>query len=301
MNKINELKPGDEGVVIEALINRVVVGKTNGANRSTYLSITLQDATGTIDAKLWNATNEQVEKLVMGCVVQVKGDVIKYNEDRQMKIIKIVVASTEPQEQVKFLKSAPQTGEELVKEIYTFIERINNLKLNQLVKALFNEHVEKLTIYPAASKNHHEYVSGLAYHTCSMLRIADALARLYPSLNRDLLFAGITLHDLGKTVELSGPVVPEYTIEGKLLGHIMNIEGEEVTLLQHIILSHHGKNEFGSPILPQIKEAEVIYLIDNMDARINMLDKALETVEPGGFSKRVFALENRAFYKPKMN
>ena len=127
-------------------------------------------------------------------------------------------------------------------------------------------------------------------------------------------FAGITLHDLGKTVELSGPVVPEYTIEGKLLGHIsisqamikemadkMNIEGEEVTLLQHIILSHHGKNEFGSPILPQIKEAEVIYLIDNMDARINMLDKALETVEPGGFSKRVFALENRAFYKPKMN
>ena len=130
-----------------------------------------------------------------------------------------------------------------------------------------------------------------------MLRIADALARLYPSLNRDLLFAGITLHDLGKTVELSGPVVPEYTIEGKLLGHIsisqamikemadkMNIEGEEVTLLQHIILSHHGKNEFGSPILPQIKEAEVIYLIDNMDARINMLDKALETVEPGGFS-----------------
>lgn len=193
MNKINELKPGDEGVVIEALINPVLLlEKQNGAICSTYLSITLQDATGTIDAKLWNATKSKVEKLVMGCVVQVKGDVIKYNEDRQMKIIKIVVASTEPQEQVKFLKSAPQTGEELVKEIYTFIERINNLKLNQLVKALFNEHVEKLTIYPAASKNHHEYVSGLAYHTCSMLRIADALARLYPSLNRDLLFAGIT-------------------------------------------------------------------------------------------------------------
>lgn len=314
MNKINELKPGDEGVVVEALINRVVAGKTNGANRSTYLSITLQDATGTIDAKLWNATNEQVEKLTMGCVVQIKGDIIKYNDDRQMKIIKIVVASTDPQEQVKFLKSAPQTGEELVKEINNYIEKIDNLKLNQLVKALFNEHIEKLKIYPAASKNHHEYVSGLAYHTCSMLRIAEALVILYPSLNKDLLFAGITLHDLGKTVELSGPVVPEYTIEGKLLGHIsisqamikemadkMNIEGEEVTLLQHMILAHHGKNEFGSPVLPLVKEAEVIYLIDNMDARINMLDKALETVEPGAFSKRVFALENRAFYKPKMN
>lgn len=314
MNKINELKPGDEGVVIEALINRVVAGKTNGANRSTYLSITFQDATGTIDAKLWNATNEQVENLTMGTVVQVKGDIIKYNEDRQMKIIKIIVASTDPQDQVKFLKSAPQSGEELVKEISAYIDRIDNLKLNQLVKALFNEHLQKLTIYPAASKNHHEYVSGLAYHTCSMLKIADALVTLYPSLNKDLLFAGITLHDLGKTVELSGPVVPEYTIEGKLLGHIsisqamikemadkMNIEGEEVTLLQHMILAHHGKNEFGSPVLPQVKEAEIIYLIDNMDARINMLDKALEMVEPGAFSKRVFALENRAFYKPKMN
>lgn len=314
MNKIQELKPGDEGVVIEALINRVVAGKTNGANRSTYLSITLQDKTGSIDAKLWNATNEQVEKITMGSVVQVKGDVIKYNEDRQMKIIKLHVVSNDPQEQVKYLKSAPKTGAELIKEIKNYIDRIDNLKLNQLVKALFEEHIGKLEIYPAASKNHHEYVSGLAHHTYSMLKIADALCTLYPTLNKDLLFAGITLHDLGKTIELSGPVVPEYTVEGKLLGHIsisqamvkqmadkMHIEGEEVILLQHMILSHHGKNEFGSPVLPQFKEAEIVYLIDNMDARINMLEKALEAVEPGTFSKRTFALENRAFYKPKIN
>lgn len=314
MNKINELKPGDEGVIVEALINRVVTGKTNGNNRSTYLSITLQDVTGTIDAKLWNASNEQVEQLKTGTVVHVKGDIIKYNDDRQMKIIKIHIASNDPQEQIKYLKSAPKTGDELVEEIKKYIDRIDNLKLNQLVKALFFEYIDKLTIYPAASKNHHEYVSGLAHHTYSMLKIADALCGLYPTLNKDLLFAGISLHDLGKVVELSGPVVPEYTVEGKLLGHIsisqamvkemadkMNIEGEEVTLLQHMILSHHGKNEFGSPVLPQVKEAEIIYLIDNMDARINMLEKALETVEPGNFSKRVFALENRAFYKPRID
>ncbi|MFQ6792119.1 OB-fold nucleic acid binding domain-containing protein [Thomasclavelia sp.] len=314
MNKIYELKPGDEGAVIEALVNRVVVGKTNGANRSTYLSITLQDKTGTIDAKLWNANPEQVEKIKAGCVVQVMGDVIRYNEDRQMKIIKIKITSSDAKEQVKFLKSAPESGQSLIDEITQYIERIDNLKLNQLVKTIFNRYVDKLSIYPAASKNHHEYVSGLAFHTCSMLRIADAICKLYPSLNKDLLFAGITLHDLGKTVELSGPVVPEYTVEGKLLGHIsisqaiiketadeMHIEGEEVVLLQHMILSHHGKNEYGSPVLPQIKEAEVLYLIDNMDARINMLEKALESVEPGSFSKRVFPLENRAFYKPKID
>lgn len=313
MNKIVDLRPGDEGVVVEALISRVVTGKTNGGNRSTYLSITLQDETASIEAKLWSATNEQVNSLLTGVVVQVQGDIIKYNEDRQMKIMKIVIASTSPNEQVRFLKKAPMDGENLIKEISLYVERISNLKLSMIVKTLFTSHVDKLQIYPAASKNHHEYVSGLAHHTYGMLKLAEALCVLYPSLNRDLLYAGIILHDLGKTVELSGPVVPEYTIEGKLLGHIsisqamiketannLHIEGEEVTLLQHLILSHHGKNEFGSPVLPQIKEAEILYLVDNIDARINMLDKALEQVELGDFSKRVFSLENRSFYKPKM-
>lgn len=314
MNKIINLKPGDEGVIIEALISHVVAGKTNGANRSTYLSITLQDETGTIEAKLWSATNEQVENLVAGVVVQIKGDVIKYNEDRQMKIIQIVISSNDSEDQVKFLKKAPIEADFLIDQIKEYIDKIDNLKLNQLVKVLFNKHLDKLKIYPAASKNHHEYVSGLAYHTYSMLKLAEALCALYPTLNKDLLYSGAILHDLGKTVELSGPVVPEYTVEGKLLGHIsisqamvkqtadeMNIEGEEVTLLQHLILSHHGKNEFGSPVLPQIKEAEILYFIDNIDARIAMLDKALEQVSSGGFSKRVFSLENRSFYKPKMS
>lgn len=313
MNKISSLKPGNDSVMIEALINRVVAGKTNGANRSTYLSLTLQDETGSIDAKLWNASEEQVETLVKGKVVQVKGDVIKYNEDRQMKIIKIVISSNDEKDKIKFLKQAPLESQYMINEIKKFIEKIDNMKLYQLVSTLFEENVEKLAIYPAASKNHHEYVSGLAYHTYGMLKIAEAFCNLYPTLNKDLLFSGITLHDLGKIIELSGPVVPEYTLEGKLLGHIsisnvmiketadrLHIEGEEVTLLQHLILAHHGKNEFGSPVLPQIKEAEILYLIDNIDARMAMMDKALETVEPGSFTKRVFSLENRALYKPKM-
>lgn len=313
MNKISSLKPGDDGIIMEALINRVVSGKTNGANRSTYLSLTLQDETGNIDAKLWNASEEQVQTLVKGTVVHVKGDIIKYNEDKQMKIIKIHIVSDDEKEKIRFLKQAPLDREYLIAGIKKYIEKIDNMKLYQLVSTLFEENLDKLEIYPAASKNHHEYVSGLAYHTYSMLRIAESFCEIYPSLNKDLLYSGIALHDLGKTIELSGPVVPEYTIEGKLLGHIsisnamiketadrLHIEGEEVTLLQHMILAHHGKNEFGSPVLPQIKEAEIVYLIDNIDARMAMMDKALETVEPGNFTKRVFSLENRALYKPKM-
>ncbi|MBM6842129.1 HD domain-containing protein [[Clostridium] spiroforme] len=313
MNKISTLKAGDDGILTEALINRVVSGKTNGANRSTYLSMTLQDETGSIEAKLWNASEEQVKSLVKGVLVQVKGDIIKYNDDRQMKIIKIHLVSNEEKDKIRFLKQAPLNGNYLIKEIKGYLEKIDNIKLYQLVTTLLEENIEKLTVYPAASKNHHEYVSGLAYHTYGMLKLAESFCNIYPTLNKDLLYSGIILHDLGKTVELSGPVVPEYTLEGKLLGHIsisnamiketadrLHIEGEEVTLLQHMILSHHGKNEFGSPVLPQIKEAEILYLIDNIDARMAMIDKALETVEPGSYTKRVFSLENRAFYKPKM-
>ncbi|WP_249029794.1 HD domain-containing protein [Tannockella kyphosi] len=314
MNKIKELKAGQEGVLIEALIINVVTGKTNGANRSTYLSLALQDDTGSIDAKLWAATQEQVDTIVTGSVVQIKGDIIKYNDDRQMKVIKLVILSKDPQEQVKYLKSAPESKDVLVEEIFETMRNIENVTLRNIVGILCTEHKDQLEIYPAASKNHHEYVSGLVHHTVSMLRLAKSICALYPSIDSDLLYSGIILHDLGKIVELSGPVLPEYTLEGKLLGHISisqamikqvadnhHLFGEEVTLLQHMILSHHGKLEFGSPVVPLIKEAEVLSFIDNLDARINMLDKALDLIEPGENTKRVFSLENRSFYKPKFN
>ncbi len=313
MIKIKEMKCGDDNVEFTAMITHVTSGKTNGANKSNYLSIVFQDDSGQIDAKLWNATVEQMEALTSGAVVRAKGDIIKYSDDRQMKIVSIDNISYQESQQVQFLAKAPLDENKMIEEIMGYIKRISNMKIYTITKYLFEANVDKLKIYPAASKNHHEFVSGLAYHTLSMLRIAEAMVINYPQLNADLIYAGICLHDLGKTIELSGPVVPTYTLEGKLLGHIsiaqsmiheaakeLNIEGEEVTLLQHIILSHHGKNEYGSPVLPLIREAEIIYLIDNIDARIHMFDKALEPIEYGEHSKRIFALENRMIYKPKM-
>lgn len=313
MKKIKDMNCGDDNVEFTAMISHVVAGKTNGAHKSNYLSITFQDETGTIDAKLWNATDKHMKELIDGCVVRAKGDIIRYGQNKQMKIVSIDDISNNENQQIQFLQKAPMDENKMTEELYIYIKKISNMKIYTIVKYLFDNHIEKLKIYPAASKNHHEYVSGLAYHTLSMLKIGEALIDIYPQLNKDLIYGGILLHDLGKTVELSGPVVPTYTTEGKLLGHIsiassmikeaankLNIEGEEVTLLQHMILSHHGKNEFGSPVLPQIREAEIVSFIDNIDARMNMIDKVLETVEPGDFSKRTFSLENRAFYKPKM-
>jgi 3'-5' exoribonuclease len=144
-----------------------------------------------------------------------------------------------------------------------------------------------------------------------MLDLSKAIAGLYPTLDSDLLYAGVILHDLGKVIELSGPTSTTYTIEGNLIGHIsimvneigkaadeLGIEGEEVMILQHLVLSHHGKAEWGSPKPPLIREAEILHYIDNVDAKMNMLDRVLSRTKPGEYTERVFALDNRSFYKP---
>ena len=309
---IKDLTVNDEGVELNVIIANVTNGKTNGQNKTAYLSFVFQDQSGVIDAKLWNAKKEQIEKLVTGVVVTVKGDIIKYGSNLQMKIETVKFLSIEETEQVKYLKTAPLTGEELFDNISNYISKINNKDIYTITQYLLEKHKEQLMIFPAASRNHHEYVSGLSHHVVGMLKIADALIEVYPTLNKDYLYAGIVLHDIGKILELSGPVLPEYTVKGKLLGHIsigaamiknaatkLGIDSENVDILMHLVLSHHGKLEYGSPVLPLIKEAEVLSIIDNLDARINMLDKALETTEEGSFSKRIFPLESRSFYKPK--
>lgn len=167
--------------------------------------------------------------------------------------------------------------------------------------------------YPAASRIHHNWLGGLSEHSLSMAQMADEVCKHYPQLNRDLLIAGILIHDVGKTEEMSGPLATEYTLAGKLEGHISIANGwlsevanekgladsEEAVLLHHMILSHHGQYEYGSPVLPQIQEAEVLYLLDNLDARMNTLKQALDQTKPGEWTSKLFALENRQFYKPK--
>jgi len=176
---------------------------------------------------------------------------------------------------------------------------------------MIKKYQPEILVFPAASKNHHDYASGLLDHVVSMLRLGKAICDLYPTLNKDLIYSGIILHDIGKVKELSGPIATTYTIEGNLLGHIsimvdeigqaakeLEIDGEEVTILKHIVLSHHGKEEWGSPKKPMIQEAEILHYIDNVDAKMNMLTRALSKTKPGEFTERLFALDNRSFYKP---
>jgi 3'-5' exoribonuclease len=214
----------------------------------------------------------------------------------------------------EYVMSSRMSREEQKQKINGYICSISNANLKTLVQGMYDKVGKKFYDYPAASRIHHNYLGGLAEHTLGMAALADDVAGLYPFLNRDLLISGVLVHDLGKTAELGGVISSEYTEEGRLTGHISIGHGwlmevaeqkglehtEEALLLRHMILSHHGKQEFGSPVLPEVPEAEALSLIDNMDARMNTLNQTLSTVKPGQWSQRLFALENRQFYRSKL-
>lgn len=311
MNKmIKELADGDK-LKLTALLSTVNKGVTNKG--APYLSIVLQDKTGTIDAKFWNVNEEQLALYKPGMVAEVNGDVLSHNKQLQFRIVSIHVLDRSSVDLSEFVQASPIPRAQLKEEITSIISSIQNDTIRKIVQEILKEYETDFFAYPAASKNHHNFVGGLATHVLGMLKLAEQVCNLYPMLHRDLLYGGVLLHDIGKLVELSGPVITEYTMEGKLLGHIsimqakvaqaaerLQLDGEEVILLRHMILSHHGQYDYGSPVLPMLPEAEMLYFIDNMDARMNTLQKTMDQVEPGEFSSRIFALENRSFYKSKL-
>ena len=279
-----------------------------------FMSLILQDRSGDIEAKLWD-TNEEHEQMYQAqVIVRVGGEIHDYRGKNQLRVKQIRVARPEEGVQISdLLPTSAIPKEQLFEDLMQFFFEIKNPNISRITRNLIKKHQEQLLIFPAASKNHHDYASGLLDHVVSMLRLSKSICDLYPTLNRDLMYAGVILHDIGKVIELTGPVGTAYTIEGNLLGHItimvneigqaakeLGIEGEEVMLLQHLVLSHHGKEEWGSPKKPMIQEAEIIHYIDNIDAKMNMLTRALEKTKPGEFTERLFPLDNRSFYKPNM-
>ncbi|GGG82774.1 3'-5' exoribonuclease YhaM [Staphylococcus pragensis] len=310
MRNVEKLKPGDS-VENFFMIHRATQGVT--AQGKDYMTLFLQDKSGDIESKLWTVTKEEMQILKPEEIVWVKGDVINYRGRKQMKINQIRLAK--PEEGFKaqdFIDGAPLTPAELQEEISHYILDIENATLQRITRHLLKKYQDRFFTYPAASSHHHNFASGLSYHVLTMLRIAKSLCDIYPLLNRSLLYSSIILHDLGKVRELSGPVATTYTVEGNLLGHIsiasdevaeaakeLGIEGEEVMLLRHMILAHHGKMEFGSPKLPHLKEAEILFFIDNIDAKMNMFEKAFKKTEKGQFTERIFGMENRQFYNPE--
>lgn len=308
MKSISSLQVGEhfDGHV---LLKNVSKGTTK--NGDLFLTIALGDKTGEIESKVWDQVDAFLENVHVGNILHVMGNVTEFRGKKQLNSSSIRLADDSSINMADFIESAPVDGESLFSRIKDSITSISNESIKKITLAILEKYEEKLKTFPAARSNHHAYLSGLAYHTSSMMNVGEALCKLYPILNKDLLMAGIALHDIGKIREYTGVIGTDSTLEGRLIGHIpimsseiettakeLGVEGEEVLLLQHMVLSHHGKMEWGSPVVPLIAEAEVLHMIDMIDASMDTLKKGLKDLEPGSFSNRMFSMGNRSFYKP---
>ncbi len=311
--KINQMKKDApfEGFY---LIKSAEVRQTRAGK--DYLAFTFQDDTGTIEGKLWDAQPYNVAEFTSGKVVFMAGMREVYNNTPQVNQISLRLPKLdEPKDPADFQEKPPVDVSDTRNYLQQMIFKIENATWQRLVRTLYAKYDKEFYSYPAAKTNHHAFYSGLSYHTATMVRLADSIGDIYPQLNKSLLFAGIMLHDLAKVIELSGPDDTHYTTRGNLIGHIALIDEEmtkalielgiddskeEVTVLRHLILSHHGLLEYGSPVRPQIMEAEILHLIDNIDAEMMMMLSALDKVGEGEVTNRLFAMDNRSFYKPHL-
>ncbi|MFC6274556.1 3'-5' exoribonuclease YhaM family protein [Levilactobacillus tangyuanensis] len=283
-------------------------------NGKQYIALVFEDRSGEISGKYWDASPEDIENYVAGIVVHLQGKRENYQTHPQIKIFHLrLTTAGEPDDPNQYIEKAPMSRADMEDYINQTVFEITQPTWNRLVRKLLAEYQEAFFTFPAAKTNHHAFQGGLAFHTISILKLAHSVVKQYPDLNAPLLFAGAILHDLGKTIELSGPKSTTYTLAGNLVGHIVLIDGElvraceplkldpqaeDVLLLRHMILSHHGLLEYGSPVRPALREADVLHQLDELDASIMMLDTVVEHTAPGEFSERVFAMDGRRFYRP---
>lgn len=316
--KISDYKVSDRATLILKFADVTIKKTTSGQDYASFLGF---DGEKMIESKIWALTSEMKEILKSGEIYVASGTMKDYQGKMQFNINEIRIASDndlelEGMSRDDYYERAKLDKGVLAEALNHYVNMINNKILKEVVIGILKDvGVEDYLNYPAALSMHHNYYSGLAYHVYSMLTLSDAYLDLYPFLNRDLVYSGIILHDVGKIKELSGPKGTEYTKVGNLLGHISigsNMvyakakelgysETDEVISLIHIILSHHGINEYGSPKEPQMAEAVLIYLLDYSDSRMAALEKEIPETKEGTFSNQIGAFDRKNFYKPKID
>ena len=281
------------------------------ASGKNYLDMTLADRSGSINAKMWDGT---VQPPVAGSIVKVRATGNEFNGRMQLRVEKIRPADKKDDVDMSALiPCAPGDPKAMLADVVRAADRIADRDLRLITCELLNRAGDKLLTFPAAKQMHHAERSGLLHHMTTMLRAAQAIMTVYPRLNPSLLTAGVIVHDLAKIDEMDADtlgLVSDYSVDGKLLGHIVrgvvNIQlaqqktgasQAKALLLQHMVLSHHGIPEYGSPMSPKFQEAEVLNMIDTLDARLFEMDEALSRAMPGGFSEKVWGLDNRQLYR----
>ena len=262
-------------------------------NGKTYLSLKLQDRTGVVDAKVWELNND-IQNFEENDYIKIEGVALLYQNEAQIKISRIRRSDDGEYDPADYIPRTPKDIAELMNKLNGYIFSIGNPFIKELLTNILikNNQISKAVAEHSAAKAlHHSYLGGLLEHTVSVTQICEFLCGVYPKADRDLLICAALLHDIGKVYELAPFPANNYTDDGRLLGHIFigaelvskealliaNFPEKLESLIKHCILSHHGEYEFGSPKRPKIIEAFILFCVDNMDAKTNAFETALES------------------------
>ncbi|HEY6436462.1 MAG TPA: HD domain-containing protein [Ignavibacteriaceae bacterium] len=298
------------------LIRRIDLRSTRSG--SDFLSTELGDKTTSINANVWEGFAEIAARGKVGDVVKVEGIIEEYQGSLQIRVSSIRLAKSSDEVSPKdFLPQSKRDLKVMKDEFNKKIKNNSNKYLKTLLTQIFtNERFELFCTAPAGKSWHHAYVHGLIEHTLEIIKICELMCEFHPELNRDLLVAGAMLHDLGKIEELSYDSAFEYTDKGKLIGHIViasnivrdevkNIPGFPVELennLIHLILSHQGKLEHASPVVPKTAEAIALYQADELSAKVNAYKNTIDSeLKDGSSWTRFIQLAGTDLHKFNLN
>ncbi len=288
----------------------------NQAKNGPYWHLILQDTTGALEAKIWHPHSLKYEGLAAEDIVRVQGRISTFKDQLQATItgLTVIDPATEPVDRTLFLPSSTVPPAELLTQVETILhQEIVYAPWRKLYKKILNnpEIRQALLDAPGGKSIHHAYCGGLLEHTLGVLNICRSLAELYPQLDREILLVAAVFHDLGKAFEISHGISREYTTPGKLLGHIhlglevmepflkkSKLDPELILHLKHLILSHHGQYDYGSPKLPMTTEAMVLHMADNLDAKINTMTRALGETHEEAWSGYQRSLQ-RDLFQPR--
>ncbi|MDX1775395.1 MAG: 3'-5' exoribonuclease YhaM family protein [Desulfobulbales bacterium] len=290
---VNQLQEG-QSVADIFLVKDMSRAETRSG--SPYLMLTLMDRSGEIAGRLWENADAFLDVCAPGNLVQINGQAQAYRGSLQLKVDMARQVDEKETDIGLFLQSSAKNIGAMAGEITSLAETVQDPFYRQLLRKLLRDSSFAADFHraPAAKSMHHAYLGGLLEHTLAVTQLAAMVCSFYPHLDRDLLLAGALLHDIGKTRELSFQAYPfDYTDRGRLVGHLVlgveiiqdavnaipDFPPDHFTRLQHLILSHHGRHEFGSPTLPMFSEAFVLNFIDDLDAKLNYLAR-LETQAP---------------------
>jgi 3'-5' exoribonuclease len=318
---IADLANFDEGKLFDGFFLVLLKQQRTTKTNKPYLNLILGDKTGQLEGRVWEPSNPLIAKeFERGDIIKARGSASRFDDRLQMKIDQLRLAQPGEVDKTDLLPSTTYDVAALWRQLLSFVESFTNPDLKLLVTTLLDDPALAAAYReaPAAKQLHHAWLGGLLEHVVSLITLADRVATHYPLLDRDLLLTGVILHDLGKLRELSWEIGFEYTVEGMLLGHIQigtalvekaidSLPGfppKLKTLVLHMILSHHGKLEFGSPKLPMIPEALALSFLDDLDAKMQAMstefDKCIrEGKSPDELTGKVWSLDQRQLLNTK--